>query len=658
MRSGIAGLWPVLTPLLLVACSSNSSRDVAKTNASVGFQAVPTVQPTAAGAWVVDPSDPLTLYALGHRSMRSLDGGHTWSLLDWPADARALWFTRKPAPALYLQVANDPDLSEFRLLESLDGGDHWQEVGTAPLGVTLIDGDTGPVLLTGAYGSAISRSTDNGATWADSTLVLGEGALPPELGAIVASTGPDEAVYVAALNLGSFGLEPAVLVSTDAGATFVAKPAASATSLNSEIPRLSLDCQGRVYARVGNTVMRSSDAATTWQSVADLDSGTHDFYAAAAPASTCRDAIYASGSEQSLWQLDGAGGVVSQTLPEVGTLSDLGHDRLLVVSDIALKQRSDDGGSSWWTAGVTLNDEGLAVSPAREGLLFDAAWQGVLRSDDDGRSWQATSGQVPNESGALYADAVDPDVLYARTIYAREGTQSTAYSFISTDGGASFQPWPVPTADQPERLVTIQPETSGTVLVVTESGVYGTADRGAHFTTLLGMPGSKRVLWATIGSAEPHAIYAYASDGSGDAEANAVFASTDGGTTWTSADPGSVVSSFAISPLDPRIALGTNVGSNGSGILRTLDGGNSWQDIAAPSNESNVRVGFERTAPYALHASGQHEYRSLDEGDTWQTLPETAIGVHLPNADDFASDPYVGGALYSLTNGVLEKYSE
>ena len=99
--------------LLLVACSGTRSSPSTDSDdsggsrvAAAGFQPLARTQPTESGAWVVDPADPLKLYALGQRSMRSRDGGRSWAELSWPAGAQSLGFAQQPRPALYLRVSD------------------------------------------------------------------------------------------------------------------------------------------------------------------------------------------------------------------------------------------------------------------------------------------------------------------------------------------------------------------------------------------------------------------------------------------------------------------------------------------------------------------------------------------------------------------------
>ena len=102
----------------------------------------------------------------------------------------------------------------------------------------------------------VLRSTDKGATWDAPVLPpVSADALLFKLGRLLVSSGPSPVVYVEATAFIS-DYESLVLVSTDGGATFVAKPVSSANP-----PSLSLDCHGRLYFSEATSVYRSTDAA-------------------------------------------------------------------------------------------------------------------------------------------------------------------------------------------------------------------------------------------------------------------------------------------------------------------------------------------------------------------------------------------------------------
>jgi photosystem II stability/assembly factor-like uncharacterized protein len=650
MRLDFASFRLVVMPLLLLACSaehpdssagsagsgnSEAPPNSAGSNEPSRFQPVPRAQPTEGGAWVVDPGDPMTLYALGERSMRSRDGGQSWSELNWPTGAQNLWFVGEPTSAWYLLVDTWEGANHYTVLESIDDGETWSNTGVTGLSgeFQVVPSADGLVLLDMHEGQLV-RSTDKGASWSVVELPP-EAELLPELIPYILRTFfmSQQATPVVYLT-GSSSLAP-LLVSTDAGATFAAK------SVPSTSGRVSLDCQGRLYLLDDKIVYRSDDAASSWNAAFELDAKVADFRVVPGAPAACSDTIYASGEVEVgastvLWQL-GAPTPTRPAGPASASLIDLGDDRLLMSTD-RLWQRSDDGGRTWWTAGVDLELGQLVISPTRVGSLFVVTGSDVFRSDDDGMTWQGQPRVGPMIADP-YLDPNDIDVIYARD----SNSSYSPWSYISMDGGASFERWPVPNPNHPEEQKAIASTAPGEVTVVTQNGVYATGDAGEHFTKLLSVPLPKRVWVATISSHDPPAIYAYVR---GDDAAPELLVSVDGGATWASRDPGTDITSLIVDPADRQVVFALSR-SPDEGVLRTLDGGLTWEPVSI-DGEAHFWVQFDPQPPHSLYAVGESLHRSEDHGKTWQTVTKLPVDQR-----EFALDPNPGRARYVLSRGGL-----
>lgn len=618
-----------------------------------GFHAVESAQPTESGAWVVDPREPLTLYALGQRSLRSRDGGHTWSELGWPAGATALLFATRSAPALYLRVSRGLS-SESALFKSSDDGQSWAEIVTLAGGnLELVDDASGPVLLS-IGDDHITRSTDDGATWVAAELSP-QPDIPFQLGRALVSTGAEPVVYVEAVRYDAdFG--PTVLISKDAGASFVATALPAVGTFATDAPRLSLDCEGRLYVLADHTVYRSSDVGASWAVLIGPEPDLFTFEALAGARTACGAAVHAAVQQQSgssVWRFDESGELAEQKLPESGLVLDLGADRLLLVSLFDLRQRSDDGGRTWWTAGIDLGIGEVVSSPARTGLLFASTVTGIYRSDDGGRRWQLGTQYPGRYMSDLYPDPHDGEVVYARS----NSGENSPWTFVSRDGGATFDDWPVPSAAAPEIPLAIATSATGAVTVATHGGVYITRDAGRHFSTLL--TSELGIVQAAIGGRGSSAIFVALPASESTHE---LRSSTDGGATWVSADPGGNVWSLVVHPADPSVAFARVANLESEGWLRTFDGGKSWSRIAAPGREPPSTLYIDPSPPYAVygltHSWWLTEglvgslYRSDDRGDAWQEL---AALPPLTRGLDIAAQPsgarrVLGetGALYEL----------
>jgi photosystem II stability/assembly factor-like uncharacterized protein len=635
-RIGFAGLVAALT---LVGCSGGEASSVGEK--AHDFRVVPSLQPTD-GLWVVDPRDPMTLYAVGRRSLRSRDGGRTWAELNWPKGAQALHFARTPARALYLEVRESPGDTGGDIYKSRDEGEHWSLVGHG-YAFSTVDHSAGTALVQVAE-TRISRSTDDGATWSDYPLV--------EFGAVylrldsepLVSSDANSTLYIAALGFDDDELEyvPLVLVSTDAGATFAAKRVRAPGLSLSFPPQLSLDCQGRLYVLANGIVYRSSDAGSTWDSVLNLGASVGGFRVVPSPSAECGDSVYAYGwinsGDRYLFTIDGAGNLAMQALPNSGTVSVLGDDRLLL---LPLPQRSDDRGRSWWTPGVQLGDD-LALSAAQPGLLFSSPGDAVYRSEDDGLSWVVGAVGAKGNPSDLYADPRDANVVYARSVIGSHAP----WSFISRDKGASFQDWPVPSPENPEIPEAILSTAPGVVTVVTYKGVYTTEDAGAHFSPRMVLSGAEQVMRAAISASVPPSIYAaiYGEP----TPMHELRVSTDGGVTWATRELDTYIDELVAHPSDGNVAFAsTRFGDVEYIGMRTRDAGQTWEHWALPSGESWVKLQIDPRPPHALYAVGERVSRSDDQGSTWRILSDTPARY-----GNFGISPHPGGKRYFL-NGLL-----
>src|SRR6188768_3390350 len=95
-------------------------------------------------------------------------------------------------------------------------------------------------------------------------------------------------------------------------------------------------------------------------------------------------------------------------------------------------------------------------------------------------------------------------------------------------------------------------------------------------------------------------------------------------------------------------------GMGDAGLLRTLDGGRTWSQLAGPGGDVINGLEIAASAPHDLYAMGQKLYRSSDQGASWQLLSEAP-----PNSDNFQLDPHRGAAAYVLdASGLLYEMVE
>lgn len=261
---------------------------------------------------------------------------------------------------------------------------------------------------------------------------------------------------------------------------------------------------------------------------------------------------------------------------------------------------SDDGGSSW-----TLSDKGLsgyysnavACHPSEGASAYSVAFSRVYRTDDSGADW-ALQGTAPHSLTSLLVDPSDPNTLYGG-FASPNGSGDGALK--SVDGGATWNPATNGLAVSLLYRLTIAHTDPGQLLAASLDGLFGTLDGGGLWSLLL----------------------------SGD------------------------VRTAAADPADPSILYAglSNPSPTGNGLLRSPDGGLSWEppagvpvgylrlnDVAAPANDP-MRV-------YAAASTGI--FRSVDRGLNFASA-DTGLPP-MPGIVPFrlAPDPSEAGTLYLL----------
>ena len=296
---------------------------------------------------------------------------------------------------------------------------------------------------------------------------------------------------------------------------------------------------------------------------------------------------------------------------------------------------------------------------------------GVHISNDNGLTWQPSNTGIPPQLGPsgdwipIFCLTVDPH--NPQTVWA--GTDKTGHIYKSTDGGRAWSQMDNGVDDFLEgvtfRGFNVDPRSSDIVYAAGEVGspgwagedrpgrefdmvqgfVYKTTDGGQNWDLIWNGNNLARYVW--IDPRDPNVIYV--STGIFDREAAnsvpdsrmpggvGVVKSTDGGQTWQEITNGLnnlYVGTLFMHPDDPDILLagtGNNQYHEATGVYRTTDGGETWTHVLdtsqAEGGEVITSVELCPSDPNIGYAGGASTvYRTENAGQTWELVSGGVAG--------------------------------
>jgi photosystem II stability/assembly factor-like uncharacterized protein len=347
------------------------------------------------------------------------------------------------------------------------------------------------------------------------------------------------------------------------------------------------------------------------------------------------------------------------------------NDSVVYAGTPAGVYRSEDGGLSWQFAGLAAHRVlVLSVDPGSSDLVYAgiSGEGGVWGSRDGGGSWTPlrTGLEDPQSSDLRYLEvgslAIDPDPSGIVRLWA--GTSEGLFMTLASEADWTALPFPV--ADSVAALEVDRANPGRLFVAVTRaSGLYRSTDHGVSWSPvavelLASDPQDWRhwplIRQVSVARSDPAKVYARSDE--------TLYRSDDGGETWTESPVTDLeliqVTAMMVHPYSAETVI---VATRLHGIFASGDGGATWTQISdgLECMDGSVAEGYVRGAAMAA-ASGSRLLLGTERlgvfsrsfvGGEW--LP-ASDGLTATSPTRVATDPNGGGVMLASTSqlGMLQ----
>ncbi len=501
--------------------------------------------------------------------------------------------------------------------------------------------------------SEVYRSTDEGQTWK----TLTSGIEDQQNRTITVDPTSSSVIYL--------GTSEGVYKSTNAGDTWessnigIEDQAVNAIAVNPI-------STATVYAGTnGSGVFKSIDSGTTWTAsnagientaveavVIDPDTPTNLYI------STRFNSVLMSIDAGMTWAS------IDNGLPtKVNTLAvDPSSPSTLYAGTLGQIYRSQDSGTNWLKLEIDVEIGGaeitsLLVDPNSPDTLYAGTSIGVIKTEDSGNSWSLQTKGMQS----VFVDQLLPEPGSSSTVYAAAGVSGI---FKSLNSGASWQDssngLPSRTTSGQGVSLTISPGSTKTLYVSLLQDIFKTESGGDAWISAIDNPSDFGIIGPFVlplaaHSTDPNVVFAgQLFPNFGDA---GIYRTNDGGLSWSqvfqASDSLTLFQPTEIlvdSTNSDRIFAGVLLGEEndfGFSVLRSTDGGNSWQEVLGGGGFTFPDLALDLVNPMAVtvgavSAGGAEIFSSLDGGDTWTSLTVLDCGLN-----GLIADPEIEGRLFA-----------
>jgi photosystem II stability/assembly factor-like uncharacterized protein len=487
---------------------------------------------------------------------------------------------------------------------SIPRNDDWQISG--PYGgsatAVAVDLHNPKILLAGARQSLLYKSDDSGNSW---MMLPFPKRTFGEVGAILIDSVDSEHYLIGLVGSSDGGL----FESIDAGRTWKAVPAL--TGLSVRALAVSASDPSRFVAGTTQGVYLSGDSGQTWARISDPGNLEMLGITAVAMDPVHPDTIYA-GTPHLPWKTTDGGktweSIHSGMIDDSDVFSiyvDPHAPGRVFASACSGIYQSANGGEMWRKMMGIPNTHRrthvIRMDPEQPGTIYAGTTLGLFKSMDRGSTWQQVNDQQVN---SLAFDPAQPfDMYLALEDDGLWKADNHGNSLSPLNNGFVARRLTGVTVSG-KRLVAIQTQDgNSTGIFVSDDGgntwnkvLHHSGLEGVHLSTIAGVPGDDRMLWA--------------------ANPRQVFKSLDGGLSWNPVEISAIWSEEG-----PYVVV---KGAKGRGAVRQT----TINRTIHPNEIHSLAAVLSGTEPVLFAATNRGLLRSSDKGITWTVS-------HTGAADNF-----------------------
>ncbi len=295
---------------------------------------------------------------------------------------------------------------------------------------------------------------------------------------------------------------------------------------------------------------------------------------------------------------------------------------------------------------------GCSISFSTDAEVADG---GVYRSADRGVTWEAIN-TIPSSTGTptlindvnIRTVVIDPQDH--QTVYALTADRGVLYSY--TSGNQWLTPPRQPQEMRATVALVVDPQAECTIYTAALTRIFKTTNCGRDWVEVYrGSRGSDAVRSLAIDWFAPTILYAGTSEGN-------FLKSSDAGTSWQQIGrvPNASLEKIVVDPNDSRRVYWA---SAGKGMFRTYDSGATWEDpITKILRDFPGSTAFHNLVPVPsegstfIHASDYGLLKTTDGGDSWQPIELVTNPKEVP-IRAVAVDPENSNGIYYATDNTF-----